>query len=394
MLTEKLIQTFVHCDEKADPGQARTAYGKFAGAVGIVCNAALCAGKAVVGAASGSVAIVADALNNLSDASSSVISLLGFKMASKPADEGHPYGHGRFEYLCAMAVAVLIVVVGAGLIQNSAEKIFNPEPISMNAVNVAILVTSIGVKLWMMAFNSTLARRISSKVLDATAQDSRNDAITTTAVLAACLISEFTGVNLDGWAGAAVGVFIVISGAGLVRDTVDLLLGQAPDPELIERISKRVLTTPGVLGAHDLNIYDYGPGRLYGSVHVEMDGRRSLSEAHAVIDRLERKIRQDEGLDLTIHADPVAGAGTSQADLHAWLEARVRGVDARLKVDDESLVRDKEGREVLFFTVVCPAQEGLDASALTEQICAAISQDHPDYACRLTWDNTPVARLA
>lgn len=394
MLTEKLIQAFVRCDETADPAQVRAAYGKFAGAVGIACNAVLCLGKAAVGLASGSVAIVADALNNLSDASSSVISLLGFKMASKPADEGHPYGHGRYEYLCAMAVAVLIVVVGLGLIQSSVEKVLNPEPVSLTLLNTAVLLASIAVKLWMARFNTVLAGRISSKVLEATAQDSRNDAITTAAVLAACAASSLTGLDLDGWAGAAVGVFIVLAGAGLVRDTVDLLLGQAPDPELIERISKRVLTTPGVLGAHDLNIYDYGPGRLYASVHVEMDARQSVAQAHEVIDRIERTIRGAEGLDITIHIDPVAVAGSEKADLHAWLEAKVREVDARLKVDDESLVREGDGREVLFFNVVCPSQAGADRDALIAQICDAVAQERPDYCCRVSWDDSAVARLS
>ncbi len=393
MLTEKLIRAYAARGEEAPAAQQRTRLGKFAGAVGIGCNVALCLGKAAAGALSGSVAIVADALNNLSDASSSLVSLLGFKMASRPADEGHPLGHGRYEYLSALAVAVLIVVVGAQLVQSSAEKIVAPQPVSLTALTVGILVASILLKLWMMRFNNLMARQTGSKALQATAQDSRNDAITTTVVLLACVAERLSGLALDGWAGVAVGVFIIVSGAGLVRDTADTLLGEAPDPELVERIKRRIACTPGVLGAHDLNVYDYGPGRVWASVHVEMDARRSLTEAHATADRIERGVRDDEGVNLVVHVDPVASGASEQARLQVWVEATVRQIDARLKVDDVSLVHDHEGRDVLFFNVVCPAQLQDSRDELLERICDAVAAERPDYCCRITMDDSAIARL-
>ena len=393
VLTEKLIRAYAAKGQGDDASQQRTRLGQFAGVVGIACNVALCLGKAAAGALSGSVAIVADALNNLSDASSSLVSLLGFKMASRPADEGHPLGHGRYEYLSALAVAALIVVVGAELVQGSVGKILAPQPVSLTALTAGILVASILVKLWMMRFNNLMARETGSKALQATAQDSRNDAITTGVVLLACVVERLSGLSLDGWAGAAVGVFIVVSGAGLVRDTVDTLLGEAPDPELVERIKRRVACAPGVLGAHDLNVYDYGPGRTYASVHVEMDARRSLTEAHATADRIERAVRDDEGVNLIVHVDPVAMDASDDARLQIWLAATLRQIDPQLKADDVSLARDREGREVLFFNVVCPAhlKEGRDV--LLGRICQAVAAEHPDYCCRVAMDDSAVARL-
>ncbi len=393
MLTEKLIRAWAAKGQDAPAAQQRARLGKLAGATGIACNVALCLGKAAAGALSGSVAIVADALNNLSDASSSLVSLLGFKMASRPADEGHPLGHGRYEYLSALAVAVLIVVVGIDLIRSSAEKVVSPQPVSLSALTVAILAISILVKLWMMCFNALMARQIDSKALQATAQDSRNDAITTGVVLLACVLERLTGLSLDGWAGVGVGIFIVVSGAGLVRDTVDTLLGEAPDPELVGRIKRAVACTPGVLGAHDLNVYDYGPGRTYASVHVEMDARRSLTEAHATADRIERAVRAEEGVNLIVHVDPVAPGGSDDAELRAWLAATLRQIDPGLKADDVSLVRDHEGREVLFFNVVCPAQLQEGRDVLLGRICQAVAASRPDYCCRITMDDSAVARL-
>ena len=258
-MTEWLVRKFVKNHDDVENPRVRTAYGTFASIVCIACNIVLCAAKGAIGAVAGSVAIVADALNNLSDASSNIISLFGFKLASKPPDAEHPYGHGRFEYLSGLAVAVLILVIGVELVRSSFDKIIHPEPVEFSIALVAVLVLSIVVKLWMAAFNKSLGTRISSSTLLATAADSRNDVIATAAVLICTLIAEFGGVNLDGWAGLAVGAFIVYSGIELVRDTVDPLLGKAPDPAFVKHIYDKIVSYPGVLDTHDLIVHDYGP---------------------------------------------------------------------------------------------------------------------------------------
>ena len=305
MLTKWIISRIPnHEDVKNE--RVRSAYGKAASLVGIGCNVLLFAGKLVAGLLSSSVAIMADAVNNLSDASSSLISLLGFKLADRPADAEHPYGHGRFEYLSGMTVAVMIVAIGVELLRSSVGKIFAPEPIVFSWVSVGVLAASIVVKCWMAAFNANMGRRIGSTTLEATASDSRNDVITTSAVLLCTMIARLTGLDLDGYVGAAVAVFILVSGVSLIKETLNPLLGNAPSPELVGRIREKLMSYPGVLGVHDLMIHDYGPGRQFASVHVEMSARRDPIESHEVIDGIERDFLKDERLHLVVHYDPVA----------------------------------------------------------------------------------------
>ncbi len=305
MLTKWIISRIPnHEDVKNE--RVRSAYGKAASLVGIGCNVLLFAGKLVAGLLSSSVAIMADAVNNLSDASSSLISLLGFKLADRPADAEHPYGHGRFEYLSGMTVAVMILAIGVELLRSSVGKIFAPEPIVFSWVSVGVLAASIVVKCWMAAFNANMGRRIGSTTLEATASDSRNDVITTSAVLLCTMIARLTGLDLDGYVGAAVAVFILVSGVSLIKETLNPLLGNAPSPELVGRIREKLMSYPGVLGVHDLMIHDYGPGRQFASVHVEMSARRDPIESHEVIDGIERDFLKDERLHLVVHYDPVA----------------------------------------------------------------------------------------
>ena len=303
-MTEWLVRKFVKNHDDVENPRVRTAYGTFASIVCIACNIVLCAAKGAIGAAAGSVAIVADALNNLSDASSNIISLFGFKLASKPADAEHPYGHGRFEYLSGLAVAVLILIIGVELVRSSFEKILSPEPVEFSIAIVAVLALSILVKLWMALFNKRIGTRINSNTLMATAADSRNDVIATAAVLAATLASEFLGIDLDGWAGLAVGAFIIYSGAELVRDTVDPLLGKAPDPEFVQHIYRKITSYPGVLDTHDLIVHDYGPGRRFASAHVEMAAEMDPLKSHDIIDNIEEAFREEENILLVLHYDP------------------------------------------------------------------------------------------
>ena len=283
----------------------RTAYGNLAGAVGIVCNALLCAAKLLMGTLFGSISVTADAVNNLSDASSSIITLVGFKLSAKPADKEHPYGHARIEYLAGLAVSVLIIVIGFELARTSLDKILHPTPVAFSWLTVAVLAGSIGVKLWMAMFNRTIGRRIGSATLEATATDSRNDVISTAAVLAALVLGQATHLVLDGWMGLAVALFILYSGIGLIKETVDPLLGEAPSEELAQHIARKVLSYDGVLGTHDLMVHDYGPGRCFASVHVEMAAEKDVLESHDIIDNIERDFHDNDNIHLVIHYDPI-----------------------------------------------------------------------------------------
>ena len=258
----------------------RARVGTLTGMVCILANVALCAAKGAIGVVSGSVSIVADAMNNLSDASSNIVSVLGFKLASKPADPEHPYGHGRYEYLSGLVVAALVLLIGVELVKSSAERIIHPEPVEFSLALVAVLVLSMVVKLWMAALNQKLGDRIESETLHATAQDSKNDVLATGAVLICAIVSQVTHVNLDAWVGLAVGAYIGWSGFDLIRDTVSPLLGQAPDPKLVKHIRDKIMSYPGVLGVHELNgPSTYGPGRKFRNAHAEMAPNRSAGES-------------------------------------------------------------------------------------------------------------------
>lgn len=330
-MTDWLVRRFVaDADNVGDP-QVRQRYGLLASVVSIVCNVLLFVGKAALGWAVGSLSIVADAVNNLSDMSSNVVSLLGFRLASRPADEEHPYGHGRYEYLASLGVAVIIIVVGLDLVRDAVGQIRHPQPTQFGLAVVLVLVGSIAVKLWMMRFNEQMAQRISSETLHATAIDSRNDVLATSAVLVAALISHLTGLQLDGWMGLVVGCLIVWGGVDLVRGTVDTLLGHAPDPDLVDRVRTRIMEAPGVLGMHDLMIHDYGPGRQFASAHVEMAPGGDVVRDHDVLDGIERDLWLQEHLVITLHLDPVERKSQNEEDEAAQAEPTPHATPSKRK---------------------------------------------------------------
>ena len=302
-MTDFLVKRFIKNSTDVNDPAVRTAYGNLAGAVGIFCNVLLCAAKLAVGTLFGSISITADAVNNLSDASSSVITLVGFRLSAKPADDEHPYGHARIEYLAGLAVSVMILVIGVELARSSIGKILSPTAVEFSLVTVAVLLLSIGVKLWMAAFNKKVGRRIGSAALEATAMDSRNDVISTAAVLAASVVSGLTGLELDGWMGLGVALFILWSGVGILKETVDPLLGEAPSEELTDYIGKKVMSYDGVLGTHDLMVHDYGPGRRFASVHVEMAAENDVMQSHDIIDNIERDFQENDHHPLRPHPD-------------------------------------------------------------------------------------------
>ena len=365
----------------------RAHYGKVAGLVGIVCNTLLCIGKFIAGVMSGSVSITADAANNLSDASSSVISLIGFRLSEKRPDEEHPYGHARYEYIAGFVVAILVIVIGVELFRSSIERIITPQPVEFSIVSVIVLSVSIVVKLGMMIFNTSMGKRIDSQTLIATAADSRNDCITTATVLAAAIIYHFANVQLDGIMGTLVAAFILYSGAGLVRDAMNPLLGNAPDPELVESIREKILTYPGVLGAHDLIVHDYGHGRKFATVHVEMAAEENVIESHNVIDSIERDFLHDMGLNMLVHFDPVVTESSAVNDFRRELDEIVRLIDQRLTVHDLRVVpSDVDTR--LIFDVVVPKDFGMSEQELKDEITRFVRQRRGDCSCVITVDTS------
>ena len=348
-MTKLLLRLFVKDPDTPD-GRARV--GSLAGTVGIVCNLLLFLGKITAGLLSGSVAIAADGWNNLSDAASSIVTLVGFRFSRKPADEHHPYGHARAEYLSGLCVAVLILFIGVELAKSSLGKIFAPEPVELTAVTIFVLVGSIAMKLWMALFVGKLGKLIGSKTLEATSADSRNDVITTSAVLVSCLIGRFFGVDIDGWSGLAVAAFILWSGYGIARETMSTLLGEQ-DRELAEKLTALVLRHRGILGIHDLLIHDYGPGRCFASAHVELSAEEDPLVCHEIIDHLECDALRELNVHLVIHHDPVAVNDAEWGRLRSIVEAAAAGVDARLSVHSFRLVRGR-GMPRLVFDLAVP----------------------------------------
>lgn len=389
-MTSWLIRTFVpNAGDTGDPA-VRTRYGLVASMTCIVCNLLLCMGKGAVGLVSGSVSIVADAVNNLSDASSNVVSLLGFKLASRPADEDHPYGHGRYEYLAGLVVAVLVCAIGINLVGSSVEKIMSPEPTEFGPAVVIVLVGSMAVKLWMATFNRRLGRAISSETLEATAVDSRNDVIATAAVLASAVVSQLVGIDLDGWAGLAVGGFILWSGVQLIREAVSPLLGKVPDPAYVEHIRDKIMSYPGVLGTHDLMVHDYGPGRQFASAHVEMAAEGDPLDQHDLLDNIEQDFKDDEGLVMTLHFDPIVTNDPQVRDMRHWIDLAVKDIDERLSIHDLRCVPGPTHTNVIF-DCVRPADCALSASELRARVSELVRDHYPRAVCKITVDESYVS---
>ena len=365
---------------------SRSALGRMAGAVGIAANAVLFALKLTAGTLAGSVSITADALNNLSDASSSVVTLLGFKLAEKPADEDHPYGHARYEYLSGLAVAVMILFIGFELAKSSVQKILNPEAVSFTWITAVILLTSMAVKLWLSFFNRRLGKRIQSDTLIATAADSRNDVIATGAVLLSGLVEWGTGLKIDGWMGLAVALFILYSGIGLAKDTISPLLGEGADDELRGQILDKIRSEPRVLGYHDLMVHDYGPGRRFASVHVEMDRREDPLLCHELIDDLERECYNSHGIHLVIHYDPVVTDDPELDRMKTQVEAHLTQIDSRLTVHDFRMVSGG-GHTNLIFDVALPHDLTGQKSEIKKRLDQSLNQNaSTKYFTVITFD--------
>ena len=347
-MTELLLKAFVKDYKNTENSAVRAKCGALSGWVGIFCNIFLFIAKLVAGFLAGSVSVMADAVNNLSDASSSLISLFGFKLSGKPADKEHPYGHARFEYLSALMVSILICVIGVELLRSCFDKILNPTATDFGAVSVSILVVSIGIKLWMMLFAKNIGKRIKSKTLIATAMDSRNDVIATLAVLTGGIISKIYEINLDGYIGLGVALFILYSGFMLVKDTLDPLLGKAPEEELVNDIQDKILSYDGVLGTHDLLVHDYGPGRIFASVHVEMAAEEDVLKSHDIIDNIERDFYEHDGIHLIVHYDPIVTDDSEVNDARRLIMNIVRGIHPTLSIHDLRIVPGPTHTNLIF----------------------------------------------
>ena len=370
-MTIFLIKHFIPNASDVKSPAVRQRYGVVSGVVGILCNALLCTAKIAAGLLTGAVSIVADGINNLSDGGSCVVSLLGFKMAGKPADDKHPFGHGRIEYVAGLIVSFIIVLMGVELAKTSLDKIFHPEEISFSWITPAVLGISILVKLWMCFFNRKMGDKIDSAVLRATAMDSLSDVAATSAVLAGFVIGYWARVNLDGYLGVLVALFILYTGVSTAKGTLDLLLGEAPDPEFVKQIQQEVLSYPEIIGVHDLIVHNYGPGHSVVSLHAEVPCDVDILKIHDTIDNAERDLKKKFDCEVVIHMDPIITDDKETNEIHQKLSSIVRLLDSRVTIHDFRMVKGPTHTN-LIFDIVVPHQFRLTDDQVVESLRQAV----------------------
>jgi len=356
----------------------RRVYGTLGAVVGIFLNICLFTGKYLAGFLSGSIAIMADAFNNLSDAGSSFISLIGFVFSGKKPDLDHPFGHGRIEYLAGLGVSFLILLMGVELAKNSVQKILHPVSVQISTLSIAVLSASILVKLYMAYYNHAIGKKIRSATMAATATDSLSDAAATTVVLLAMLFLAVTGINIDGYCGILVAVFILAAGIGAAKETVSPLLGQAPDPEFVKEIKELVMQHEEVLGIHDMAVHDYGPGRVMVSLHAEVSGDGNIYELHDLIDRIERELKENLHCETVIHMDPIDVGNEKTVEMKEEMVKLVKDIDERLTIHDFRMVTGTTHHNMIF-DVVIPADFKLSQEELKDIIQKKVWEKWPDY---------------
>ena len=357
-MTELLLRIFVKDYRNTRDPKVHAEIGKLAGIVGTVCNFLLSGGKLIAAIAVGSVSIAADALNNLSDAISSLISLIGFRIAQQPADKEHPYGHARFEYISGMIISFLILMMGVELIRSSVSKIIHPAEIKIDTTTLVFLIISICVKLWMFVFNRSLGKRIKSATLFATAADSRNDVIATSAVLVGCIVNKIFSVNIDGYVGLAVASFILYSGISIAKETMTPLLGKAADEDLVKQIRNIILSHDKVLGIHDLLLHDYGPGKCYASVHAELSAEEDPLVCHDLLDDIEWEVAEQLNVQLVIHYDPVITNDSEWDNLKCRVAEILGQIDPAFSMHDFRLVKGADQTKIVFDLVIPYSMNG------------------------------------
>lgn len=384
-MTDLILRIFVRDHKNTEDPAVRDKCGRVAGAVGIVTNFLLFLMKIIVGTVFHSVSVTADAINNLTDSGSSVVTLIGFKMASKPADEKHPFGHARIEYLSGVIVSFIVIFLGLQLGMSSVEKILTPEENALTPVALVVLVISILAKLWQCLFYRKVGRMIKSESVEATSKDSRNDVIATSVVLLGAVITMLTGVNLDGYMGAAVALFIVFSGVQLTISTADPLLGQAPEGELVQTITEKMLSYPGIIGMHDLAVHNYGVGRCFASAHCEVDAKNDILVSHDLIDNIERDFSRDLGIHMVIHLDPVIVGDARTDALHCKVQSLVTALYPTVTIHDFRVIWGVTHSNIVFDAAVPFSVKDSDA-VITQKLEAEIQKLDPDYRTVVTID--------
>lgn len=385
-MTELLVRFFIKTPERVEDSSVREAYGILAGFVGIACNLILCAMKFVIGTLSGSIAIQADAVNNLSDVGSSAVMLIGSKMAGKPADREHPYGHARMEYIAALIIAFFILIVGFELGRESMMKIIAPEPVEFSVAMIAVLVGSILVKLWMSRFTANIGRRINSSTMSAATSDSIADVISTGAILLSSVIGYFKGVNIDGYIGVVVAGFVLYSGVSILRDTISPLMGEAPDPKVVAELTDRILSYDGIIGIHDILVHSYGPGKLIASAHAEVRSDCDLMAIHETIDTAEREVGVQMGIMLTLHLDPVEVDNAVLNETREQIKGILAEIDETLRFHDFRMVRGENRTNLLFDIVVQPGRKLEEIAELKQRVADEAARLNPAYHCILSVD--------
>ncbi|MBQ2963909.1 MAG: cation transporter [Clostridia bacterium] len=386
-MTDLLIKVFIKDSKNISSPQVRAKYGMLSGFAGIAVNILLCAVKFAIGAITGSIAITGDAFNNLSDAASSVVSLFGFKLASKPADEEHPYGHGRLEYLCGMAVGVLILFMGFELVKSSISKIISPEKTAFSWVAVIVLAVSILGKIWLAVFNKKIGKTINSEAISAVATDSISDIVATTASIIALVLSNYFTLPFDGIFGVIVSGFVLFAGFGVFKSTVSPLLGQPPTEETVRAIEDKILSYDGILGVHDLIIHDYGPGRCFVSAHAEVSSLTDIMESHDLIDIIEQDITAEMGYSITIHMDPLVVNDETINTAKAMVTGIVTDIEPTLSIHDFRVVSGPHHTN-LIFDLVIPFAVKTDSAVIIGQINRALEKLEKNYYAVITVDRS------
>lgn len=386
-MTQFIIRHFIPDADNVRDAQVRERYGVVSGIVGIFCNVFLFAIKLIIGLITGSISIAADAVNNLSDGLSSLISVVGFKLAGKAPDSKHPFGYGRTEYLAGLAVAFLIGMVGVEFAKTSIDHILHPSAVLFSPVLLVILALSMLVKLWMGAFNRNLGNRIDSTVLRAAMQDSINDVITTSVVIIGMIASQFTSIPVDGYIGLIVAVFILWSGIGIARDTLSPLIGQAADPDIVQSIEDIVLSFDGIIGVHDLIVHNYGAGKSLASIHVEVPDSANFVAIHEVVDEAEKAVWQQTGVFLVIHMDPVSVDDEHIQQLREMTLSAIVKIDNRLTMHDFRVV-DGDRQINLIFDIVAPFEyQGEKQQQLLKEIRRALRARDRRFHAVITVDH-------
>ena len=387
-MTEFLVKRFVKNYDRVEEAQVRTAYGAMASMVGIGCNILLFLAKMAIGLLANSISVMADAFNNLSDAASSIVGFVGVKMAQKPADDDHPFGHGRIEYIAAFIVAFLVLQVGFSLFTGSVEKLFHPDDLTFKWVSVLVLGLSVGVKLWLSLFNRRLGKRINSKVMLATSADALGDAAATSAAIFSMLVYGIFGWNIDAVVGLAVSVVVMLAGINIARDSLAPVIGEAIDPELYEQITNFVEGFDGIVGTHDLIVHNYGPSKSMASIHAEVPNDCDLEETHEIIDRIEREAARRFGLLLVIHMDPVETHDQRVLEFRAMVEDVIEKMDSRLSIHDFRMVDGRENINLIFDLVAPREYKGADVGKLKAEVSSQVRRRDKRCTCVITVENS------